>query len=199
MIPSGYGGVMVMDRGRSYDSRPLSGVRQQKCMAHVIRSVSEVVQTKVGRGRSFGKRLVELLRESIELRESERRGESVDFVGESERLKREVSHHLRDRQMPDPDNQRLLNELGRRNDRGSLLRFLDDPRIEPTNNRAERALRGAVIARKVPQCSKTDEGAEAYSAFTSVIRTLTRKVDDDTLVDALCDVFSGVPVPLRSF
>ena len=35
----------------------------------------------------------------------------MDFVGESERLKREVSHHLRDRQMPDPDNQRLLNEL----------------------------------------------------------------------------------------
>ena len=37
-------------------------------MAHVIRSIGEVVQTKVGRGRSFGKRLIELLRESIELR-----------------------------------------------------------------------------------------------------------------------------------
>ena len=31
-------------------------------------------------------------------------------------------------------------------DRGNLLRFLDDPSIEPTNNRAERALRPAVIA-----------------------------------------------------
>ena len=199
LIPSDYGGVMVTDRGRSYDSRTLSGVRQQKCMAHVIRSVGEVVQTKVGRGRSFGKRLIELLRESIELRESERSGEALDFVGESERLKREVSHHLRGRQMPDPDNQRLLNELGRHNDRGNLMRFLDDPRVESTNNRAERALRGAVIARKVSQCSKTDEGAEAYSAFTSVIRTLARRVDEDTLVDALCDVFGGAPVPLRSF
>ena len=199
LIPSGYGGVMVTDRGRSYDSHTLSGVRQQKCMAHVIRSIGEVVQTKVGRGRSFGKRLIELLRESIELRELELRGEAVDFVGESERLKRELSHHLRDRQMPDSDNQRLLNELGRHNDRGNLLRFLDDPRIEPTNNRAERALRGAVIARKVSHCSKTYEGAEAYSAFTSVIRTLARKVDDDTLVGALCDVFGGAPVPLRSF
>ncbi len=127
------------------------------------------------------------------------RGEAVDFAGESERLKREVSLHLRGRQMPDPDNQRLLNELGRHNDRGNLLRFLDDPRIEPTNNRAERALRGAVIARKVSHCSKTYEGAEAYSAFTSVIRTLARKVDGDTLLDALCDVFGGAPVPLRSF
>ncbi len=50
LIPADYGGVMVADRGRSYDSRTLSGVRQQKCMAHVIRSVSDVVETKVGRG-----------------------------------------------------------------------------------------------------------------------------------------------------
>ncbi len=190
---------MVTDRGRSYDAHTLSGVKQQKCMAHVLRSISEVVQTKVGRGRSFGKRLMELLREAIELRESERRGEAIDFGADAERLKRELSHHLRESPMSDPDNQRLLNELGRHNDRGNLLRFLDDPNIEPTNNRAERALRGAVIARKVSQCSKTDEGAEAYSAFTSVIRTLRRAVDDESLlVDAVCDVFSGAPMPSRS-
>ena len=199
LIPSDYGGVMVTDRGRSYDARTLSGVKQQKCMAHILRSTSEALETKVGRGRSFGKRLMELLREAIELRESERRGEALDFVADAERLKREVSHHLRERPMPDPDNQRLLNELGRHNDRGNLLRFLDDPSVEPTNNRAERALRGAVIARKVSHCSKTDEGAGAYSAFTSVIRTLARKVDDDTLVDTLCDVFGGAPLPARSF
>ena len=198
LIPTDYGGVMVADRGRSYDSRTLSGVKQQKCMAHILRSISEALETKVGRGRSFGKRLMELLREAIELRESERHGEASGFVGESERLKREVSHHLRDRQMPDPDNQRLLNELGRHNDRGNLLRFLDDPRIEPTNNRAERALRGAVIARKVSHCSKTKGGAEAYSVFTSVIRTLARTVEDESLVDALCDVFGGAPLPSRS-
>ena len=199
LIPADYGGVMVTDRGRSYDSRTLSGVRQQKCMAHVIRSVSDVVETKVGRGRSFGKRLMELLREAIELRESERRGEALDFVGESERLKRELSNHLRDRPMPDPDNQRLLNELGRHDNRGNLLRFLDDPNVEPTNNRAERALRGAVIARKVSHCSKTDEGAEAFSAFTSVIRTLARTVGDESVLDAVCDVFGGAPMPSRSF
>ena len=200
LIPADYGGVMVADRGRSYDSRTLSGVRQQKCMAHVIRSVSDVVETKVGRGRSFGKGLIERFREAMELRESYHRGESDDFVGESERLKRELSHHLRERPMPDPDNQRLLNELGRHNDRGNLLRFLDDPSIEPTNNRAERALRGAVIARKVSHCSKNDEGAEAFSAFTSVIRTLARKVGDESLlVDSVCGVFGGASMPSRSF
>ena len=38
--------------------------------------------------------------------------------------------------MPDADNWRLQNELGWHDDRGNLLRFLDDPSIEPANNRA---------------------------------------------------------------
>ena len=79
--------------------------------------------------------------------------------------------------------------------RGNLLRFLDDPSIEPTNNRAERALRGAVIARKVSHCSKNVGGADAFSAFTSVIRTLARNGGDHSLVNGLCGVFSGAPVP----
>ena len=172
VVPADYAGVMVTDRARSYDAQALSGVRQQKCLAHVLRSISEVIETKVGRGRSFGKRLSELLREAMELRESERRGEVADYGGETERLRREVSHHLRDRPLSDRDNWRLQNELGWQDDRGNLLRFLDDPGIEPTNNRAERALRGAVIARKVSHCSRNETGADAFSAFTSVIRTL---------------------------
>ena len=50
VVPGNYEGVMVTDRARSYDAQSLSGVRQQKCMAHVLRSISEVVETKVGRG-----------------------------------------------------------------------------------------------------------------------------------------------------
>ena len=56
--------------------------------------------------------------------------------------------------LSDHDNWRLRNELGWQDDRGNLLHFLDDGRIEPTNNRAERALRGAVTARKVSHCSR---------------------------------------------
>ena len=185
---------MVTDRGRSYDAQALSGVKQQKCLAHVLRSVSEVVQTKTGRGRSFGKRLSRLLREAMELRGAYRRGEAADFATEAKRLRREVSYHLRDRPMADSDNWRLQNELGWHDDRGSLLRFLDDPGIEPTNNRAERALRPAVIARKVSHCSKTVEGADAFSAFTSVIRTLERNGGEKPIVDRLCAVFGGAPL-----
>ena len=139
VVPSDYEGVMVTDRGRSYDAQALSGVKQQKCLAHVLRSISEVVQTKRGRGRSFGNRLSRLLREAMELRQAYHRGEAADFAAEAERLRREATYHLRDRPMSDADNWRLQNELGWHHDRGNMLRFLDDPSIEPTNNRAERS------------------------------------------------------------
>ncbi len=143
----------------------------------------------------IAKSLSALLRDAMDLRESYHRGEAENFAVQAERLKREVSYHLRDRPMADADSCRLQNELGWHDDRGNLLRFLDDPGIEPTKNRAERALRPAVIARRVSHCSKTVEGADAFSAFTSVIRTLERNGDDQPVVDRLCAVFSGVPRP----
>lgn len=85
----------------------------------------------------------------------------------------ELEDYLRDRKLKDPDNQRMLNELGWHFDRGNLTMFLEDPEIEPTNNIAERVLRPAVVARKVSQCSKTQEGANAYAAFKSVLSTLS--------------------------
>ena len=82
--------------------------------------------------------------------------------------------HLRHRILKDDDNQRLLDGIGWHQDRGNLLRFLRVEGLEPTNNRAERALRPAVIARKVSHCSKNQRGAEAFAAFVSVIQTATQ-------------------------
>ena len=36
-------------------------------------------------------------------------------------------------------------------------------------------MRPAVIQRKVSQCSKTQSGAEAFSAFASIIRTIIKR------------------------
>ncbi len=51
------------------------------------------------------------------------------------------------------------------------MRFLSAPFVEPTNNRAERMLRPAEIARKVSHCSKNQAGADAFVAFTSPAQT----------------------------
>ncbi len=72
--------------------------------------------------------------------------------------------------------------------RGELPRFLEKPLVEPTNNRVERALRLAVIARKVSQCSKNEAGADAFSALKSVIHTLLKQ-GAGSLVEALYVLF----------
>lgn len=104
----------------------------------------------------------------------------------------QITAHLRPRRLTDPDNQRLLNALGRHHDRGNLVRFLADPSVEPTNNRAERALRPAVIARRVSQCSKNVLGADTYAACTSVTRTLAQTCGVPSLIESLYDRLQSV-------
>jgi len=185
-IPADYAGVMITDRGTSYDAVELAGVKQQKCLAHVLRSLSEVLEKKARGARRFAKRLKALLKQALALWHEGRAGPTVaDFAERARRLKWAITDHLRDRTLTDRDNQRLLNELGRCHDAGSLVRFLDEPSIEPTNNRAERALRPAVIARKVSQCTKTARGTRAFEAWTSVLRTLSRTTPGPALLDAV--------------
>jgi hypothetical protein len=69
-----------------------------------------------------------------------------------------LSYHLRDRPLKDQDNQQLLWMLRRYHQLGDLLRFLEQPEVEPTNNRVERILRPVVIVRKISQCSKAWPG-----------------------------------------
>jgi transposase len=188
VIPADYPGVLVTDRGRRYDAQAFDNVRQHTCLAHIQRSIRDVLVTKTGRARDFGEVLKALLQEAVQLWHAYRDGPVPDFPTEAKALQEERTYQLRDRRLRDPDNQRLLNELGWHHDRGNLLRFLDDPRIEPTHNRAERALRPAVIARNVSQCSKTDRGTYAFAAFTSVVRTLSKQ-GIDTLVEGLYHLF----------
>jgi hypothetical protein len=68
-----------------------------------------------------------------------------------------------------------LEGIAQQHERRRVLNFLSNPEIEPTNNRAERALRPAVVARKVSHCSKNERGAEAFAAFTSVARNTVKK------------------------
>ena len=194
VVPAEYGGVLVTDRGRSYDAIELAGVRQQKCLAHIQRTLSQVLGQQQGKARAFGRRLKGLLGQALDLWHDYHQGKRRGFAAHAQHLKDALTHHLRDRPLQDPDNRRLLNELGWHHDRGNLVRFLDDPRLAPTNNRAERALRPAVIARKVSQCSKNARGAQAFAAFTSVVRTLAR-AGTESIVEGLLHVFHSAQMP----
>jgi transposase len=192
VIGDDYPGVLVTDRGKSYDAKELEGVKQQKCMAHALRSIDQVLEIKRGRARHFGARLKALLKEGIRLWHDyhDHHGRLAGFDVRVRQHKAAVTRHLKPRRLRDGDNQRLLDQFGGHHARGNLLRFLEDPRVEPTNNRSERGFRFAVIQRKVSQCSKTAGGAETFAAFASVIKTAMRLGKD--VVEWLSALFRGV-------
>ena len=180
LIPGDFAGVLVCDRGKSYDAEELTDVAQQKCLSPLLRNASEVAEKKTGQAKQFSLKLKDRLREAMALRAAKAELDAAEYQHRAPALDEELTCHLRNRILRDDDNQRLRNGVGAQQDRGNLLRFLRQEDVEATNNRAERELRPAVIARKVSHCSRNERGARAFEAFTSVIQTL-RKTTTSTL------------------
>lgn len=174
LVPGDFPGVLVCDRGRSYEAEQLQNIAQQKCLAHLIRNAAKLEREKTGRAAQFSRGLKELLQKALALPARQQELKPAAYRRHVREIKQELTTHLRDRRLSDRDNQRLLKGVGTQNDRGHLLRFLEQQDVEATNNRAERDLRPAVIARKVSHCSKNERGARAFEAFTSVLQTFRK-------------------------
>ena len=197
VVPADYQGVMVTDRGRSYAAHAFRQVKQQKCLAHLQKTLSALLEKKKGRARELGETLKMVFRLAMDLWQEYHAGAVADFEARVAEVQFALGYLLRPRTLKDPDNQHLLKVLGRYHRRGELLRFLEDPSIEPTNNRVERALRPAVIARKVSQCSRNAAGAYAFYAFKSVVQTVVKR-GAGSVVEALVTLFrspKGQPDP----
>lgn len=77
---------------------------------------------------------------------------------------------------------------------GEWFTFLEFPDVEPTNNRAERALRHIVLKRRVSQQSRGNESMESYAMQASLFMTARQKGENyaeylrDVVEDKLNDV-----------
>ena len=82
----------------------------------------------------------------------------------------------------------------------ALWTFTDHPGVQPTNNHAERALRGAVIARKLSLGSQSPGGERRTERLLSAHTTcrLQRRSLHAYLVDLLSAHARGDPAPLLS-
>lgn len=123
VIPADDDGVLVTDRGRSDEAQACDGVPQQKCLAHMQRSISAVLETKTSRARDCGARLKALVQDAIALWHEYHDGHMTALKTQAEALQTESPEQLRDRRRNDADNQRLLNELGWHHDRGTCCAF----------------------------------------------------------------------------
>ena len=75
-----------------------------------------------------------------------------------------------------PGDVAVRNRLGKQ--RNHLVGCLYESSAEPTNNRAERALRPAVIARKVSCGNKTERGRDCWEILSSIGATCQQQMVD---------------------
>ena len=199
VVPASYSGVLGTDRGPAYDAAELSGVRQQKCNSHLLKNIHDVMEDQDNVNQWFGRDLKDLFRAGLDLHHRVRAGTMSldDYLAAGLLIDENMTALLHPRTLRDPSNQTLLNELGWQHARGNLLRYLKDPAIEPTNNGSERELRGGVVARKVSHCNKNAPGAHAHEVFTSLIRTIRRRIAGAPIIPALFDLFRTGLAPPR--
>jgi hypothetical protein len=165
ILGNDFAGVLSSDCCPAYD--PIEADKQ-KCLGHVLKDLSVIEALKSRNAVRFSHEASNVLKDAIDLK---RRGPSMSEGGYASargrieaRLDRLLERHYRD-----PDNRRLADRMIKH--RRHLLTFLDVREVEPTNNAAERALRPAVISRKLSAGNRSPTGAHTHSILASLAQT----------------------------
>jgi hypothetical protein len=188
-----FAGVLVSDCFTAYDARALSEWLKQKCFAHFLHELSKLEREKTRGAVRFPRALLSVLREALQLKADKPQLEQTEFRSRLQaldaRLDALISQH---RRFSDPDNARIAKRL--RKQRAHLFTFLTRDGVEATNNRAERALRPAVIVRKTGGCNRTARGAKTHAILASLLVTAKQQGADP--LEALMRVLTGRSQPL---
>ncbi|MCC6192353.1 MAG: IS66 family transposase [Anaerolineales bacterium] len=149
----------------------------QSCLAHLLKRCREMVQIASPAALVFPRAVEDLLETSLELRDRYQRGE-VSERGlniATGKLEAKLDRMLEARRR-NPANRRLARHL--EHELLGLFTFLHCPGLDATNNAAERAIRGMVIARKVWGGNRTWKGARTQQILASVLRTCWQQGKD---------------------
>ena len=169
-----YSGTIISDFYTAYNPLPY---KQQKCLVHLLRELSES-KSNSDEFIAFRKKLTRLLRDSLRL--EQRMTEAADMPKETyDRLLGYIHQRLSElynASYETPDCQRLSKRLRKHSDQ--LFVFLERMDVESNNNRAERAIRPAVVTRKISGGNRTPSGTESLSIITSIIQTCKQQGKD---------------------
>lgn len=163
-----YQGVMTHDGWSVYDC--FLEASHQQCVQHILRRCDEMLKTARGGAVRFPRRVAELLREGLTLRDRHEQGE-ISHHG-LQVLRGRLQNELEEAIFPakrHKANETLAAHLW--NHIEEWFTFLKKPGLDATNWQAEQAMRFGVILRKVWGGSRTWIGAKAQAILMSVWRT----------------------------
>jgi transposase len=157
-----YSGTIVCDGWTAYLSYSL-----QRCWAHLLR-VAKAAGEEDAEGKDLSEELSALytiLTKELVENGGPRARSGLERLGDTE-LRRLQRRYER-------GGSEALRKVGvyLQNGMGSWLTFLRRPGVEPTNNRGERALREAVVIRKIIGTLRNGKGAEVFARLMSVLGT----------------------------
>jgi len=163
-----YDGTMIHDGWSPYDQ--FEKALHQQCLNHLLRRADNMAATATAGAVCFPRRVAELLRAGLDLRDRHATGEVSQhgLAVASGRLENQLSELIFPPKT-NAANETLAQHLW--NHRDDLFTFLRQPGLDATNWRAELAIRFGVILRKVWGGSRTWPGARAQSVLMSVWRT----------------------------
>jgi len=186
LIGEAFLGWLVSDGYVAYRDHP----RRQRCLAHLIRKAVALAEGYDRPGAAFGRDLARDLRNLIG---------KVATGGSDASVKRLLTRLKWNCQCNRYEAEDKVRALAREilNDWDAVIAFVHDPRLPPTNNDAERALRHAVIARRISFGTRTDEGSRCYAAALSVIETCRKRALDGAAYarDLIATARRGLPHP----
>ena len=158
-------GILVSDCLSSYDP---PYYRKHKCIAHHLQAIKAARERPDTPDPSYLDAWESVFKQVIELYHNRGERAAARFQSEKQQLTDQVNQLL-ERPCIQPGDVAVQNRLLKQ--MGHLLGCLDDFAAEPTNNRAERALRPAVIARKVSCGNKTENGRRTWQIIASLAAT----------------------------
>lgn len=151
------GKTIISDRYSAYNELAKeSGCKQQICWTHLLRNSKDLAE-HYSEAKYIHKRMKYIYRKAKENNISkEELLNWIDLITSRKYRSTEVYKFVKS---------------VCRNHRDDLFRFVDNPRIDSTNNLAERGIRTGVVIRKISGGSRSENGAEITSRLLSVLQT----------------------------
>jgi transposase len=181
-------GDLTHDGAPSYDRFVCA--RHQQCVFHVLHRAHDLEEIQTGRAKQFPRQVITLFQEALAVRDAFLAG----ALDEAE-LRAAHGHYvegllaLAERPRANTANDRLARHLYHYGEQ--WLTFLEDPTIPATNHRAEQALKGPIVNRKVWGGNRTQAGAQAQTVLQSTLATCKQQAV--SFLHFLSDCLCGIP------
>jgi transposase len=166
LLGEAFGGTLVSDFYAAYDQ---FNCPQQKCLTHLLRELRDVIQKRpTMASHPFFRQCKRLAQEALRLKKRRKRLSAGAYARRVKSIETRL-RNLGAKSWGDADADRLAGRIRKYGPR--LTTFLHHPKVEGTNNAAERALRPAVVMRKITGGSRSESGAQAWAILATVMRT----------------------------